>query len=349
MGDDTRRIKNMLLFFTIITVFVLASQLSVLLIPLVLAILLASLFQPLIIILKKYKIPNLVIVPFIASMSIFVIYLIITVIGDMYSDILRDKDFLIERLFIRFNEIITGINNLVGTNFSKQSDVKSLIEIIDTDFLSFAATGVASVFGSFTGSFLIFSVYYMLLLSGMSNYRRYLVYISGGSEHTELLNTYETVQRSIFSYVIIKSIVSLATGFLVYLICFSFDISYALFWGFLAFLLNYIPSVGSIFGSIPPVLMSFIQYDSLQTVFFVLILIALVQFTIGNLIEPKIMGETLRINIVTVIFGLVFWGWMWGVPGMIISVPLLVLIKLIFEQFPSLRVLARIMGSPSGG
>ena len=349
MEENSKQIKNMLLFFTIITVFVIASQLSVLLIPLVLAILLASLFQPLIIILKRYKIPNLVIVPLIASMSILVIYLIITVIGDMYSDILRDKDFLIERLFIKFNGIIAGVNDLIGTNFSKQTDVKSLIEIIDSDFLSFAASGVANVLGSFTGSFLMFSVYYILLLAGMSNYRKYLIYISGGLEHTELLNTYETVQRSIFSYVIIKSIVSLTTGLFVYLICLGFDINYALFWGFLAFLLNYIPSVGSIFGSIPPVLMSFIQYDSLQTVFFVLVLIALVQFIMGNLIEPKIMGETLRINIVTVIFGLVFWGWMWGVPGMILSVPLLVLIKLIFEQFPSLKVLARIMGSPSGG
>ena len=143
----------------------------------------------------------------------------------------------------------------------------------------------------------------------------------------------------------IKVIVSSSTGIIAGLVCMAFGVKFAVFFGFLTFLLNFIPSIGSIIATIPPVLMAMIQFDTFQRPILILIILGLVQMTIGNFIEPKIMGDRLRLNTVTVIFGLVFWGIIWGIPGMLLSVPLLVILKLILEYSDTLSVVARIMGS----
>ena len=124
------------------------------------------------------------------------------------------------------------------------------------------------------------------------------------------------------------------------------NLNFAFFFGFIAFLLNFIPSIGSILATIPPFMMAFIQFDTLQPVVLLLLILSTIQMVMGNLVEPIITGDRLKLNTLTVIFGLVFWGYIWGLAGMIISIPLLVLLKLIFEHFPDTQIFARIMGSP---
>ena len=344
--NQFKSIKNVLVFFALALIFFIVSQLSSILIPFVLALLFATMFQPLIMFLKKYKTPTFVIVPIVGLISLLFLYAVYSIIGDMYSDLLQQKEYLLERLIFKVNTVIRNINDFAGSQIAEPKSVGELASVIGEESLSNVFTGFANVLGSITGSLVIFSVYYILLLAGMPYYKNYLNYVSGEQGHSELLTTYETVQRAVFSYIIIKTIVSFFTGLFVYFVCLAFEINFALFWGFIAFALNYIPSIGSITGSIPPVLMAFIQFDTFETVLIVMVLVGMVQFVMGNLIEPKILGDTLRLNTLTVIFGLVFWGYMWGIPGMLVTVPLLVLMKLIFEQFDSLRIIARIMGAP---
>lgn len=344
--EQFNSIKNTLVFFALTLIFVIVSQLSAILIPFVLALLAATMFQPLIMILKRYRVPTAVIVPIVGIITLFFVFGIYSIVSDMYSDLLMSREYLLQRLIFRVNAVIRNINDITGSQIAQATSVRELMNVIGEDFISDAAGSAANVLGSITGSFLMFSVYYILLLAGMPHYKQYLNFVAGEQGDSDLLTTYETVQRAIFSYIIIKTLVSLFTGLFVYVICILFDINFALFWGFIAFALNYIPSIGSITGSIPPILMAFIQYDSIETMIIVALLVGMVQFIMGNLIEPKILGDTLRINTVTVIFGLVFWGFIWGIPGMLVTVPLLVLMKLIFEQFPSLRIVARIMGAP---
>jgi len=343
--DNT--IKNILIVFLLVMIFYLMSILSTILIPLFLALLFAIVFQPLISFLKRIKTPQWVILPLISTFSLFILFLFYLIIGEMYMEIAEEKVYLIQRLELKLSPILHWFSVNIGFEFGEDFSIKEFLLTLDKDMISNTAGGLANAVGSFTGSFLMFSLYYVVLLAGMSKYKRYLNYVSGENETSQLLLSYEQVQRAIFSYIIIKTIVSIFTGCLIYLICTLFDVNFALFWGFLAFALNFIPSIGSIAATIPPVAMAFIQFDSLNTVFFVLLFISLVQFAVGSLIEPKIMGNRLRLNTLTVIFGLVFWGFIWGVPGMIMSVPMLVFLKLIFEHIPSLKIVARVMGSPS--
>ena len=143
----------------------------------------------------------------------------------------------------------------------------------------------------------------------------------------------------------VKFFVSFLTGLGYFIICWAFGIKFAFFWGFLAFLLNFIPTVGSIIATIPPLLFGLIQFSSMGAVGILVVLLMAVQIVMGNVVEPKVTGSSLSLNTIVVILGLVFWGYLWGITGMILSVPLLVLTKVILSQLPDAQLLVRLMGS----
>ena len=179
----------------------------------------------------------------------------------------------------------------------------------------------------------------------MANYKEFLSYV-GAAQKEAVLRDYEHVQKSIVSYMLIKTLISLATGLLTFTICSAFDISFAIFWGFIAFIFNFIPNIGSIASVILPLTMAFIQLEDFQIIIFFALLLVSIHFTIGNLIEPIIMGNRLLLNTPTVLIGLVFWGFIWGIPGMILSVPLLVITKIILDRNTEFSILGRLMGYP---
>ncbi len=142
----------------------------------------------------------------------------------------------------------------------------------------------------------------------------------------------------------IKTAISLVTGISAGLICWIFGLQFALFWGFMAFVLNYIPSIGSMLATVLPIFMAIIQFDQFGIILALAIVLGTSQFMIGSVIDPMIMGSRLRLNTVAVIFGLMFWGYIWGIPGMLLSVPLMVVIRLILERSEDLSIIARVMG-----
>jgi predicted PurR-regulated permease PerM len=125
-----------------------------------------------------------------------------------------------------------------------------------------------------------------------------------------------------------------------------FGIKFAVFWAFLAFIFSYVPNIGSTLSTILPILMAVIQLDSIESLLIFAILLVAMHFVMGNVVEPIIMGNRLRLNTLTVLFGLVFWGYIWGIPGMILSVPLLVIMKIILERYPEVSIIGRVMGYP---
>jgi AI-2 transport protein TqsA len=343
-------IKNINLIFLFVLIIYLLSVLSSILIPFVLALLFAILFQPLVQLLKKIKAPNWLVLPVVSIITLAILYGIFQILLETTTNILEQQDYLLSRLQMRANETLWWINSITGMNFTTGNFFESFSDMLDKEFISSAASQIASGVGSFTGSFVWFSLYYVFLLAGLANYEKYIHYVASDmSENGTLVKNLHKIKRAVLSYMIVKTGVSIATGVFVTVTCLFFDIKFAFFWGLLTFLLNFIPSIGSILAVIPPTLMAIIQFDSIKIVLLLLVILGTIQFILGNIVEPKIQGGTLRINTLTVLFGLVFWGYIWGIPGMMLSVPLLVILKIIFEYFPSLSVLARIMGSPDDG
>jgi len=338
-----RSIRNILLVFLFILAFWLLNILSSLLLPLIFSTLVVIMYQPLMIFLRKYKFPTAIIVPIIATLTILIILFIINIFIDTIGKFTVQSDFLAEQFIKKVEVVISKIDDISHSRLNLDNISEYLFSLINSDSITKAVGSLASGLGNFGKSFFMFALYFVILLGSMTNYEQYISYVV--KDNQQFIDEIASLQRSVSTYMTIKVIVSATTGTLVTLICMLFQLEFAIFFGFLTFLLNFIPSIGSIIATIPPVLMAIIQFDTFQRSIIILMILLVLQMTIGNFIEPKIMGDRLRLNTVTVIFGLVFWGIIWGIPGMLLSVPLLVILKLIFEYSDSLSVIARVMGS----
>lgn len=147
-----------------------------------------------------------------------------------------------------------------------------------------------------------------------------------------------TLQR----YMLLRTLVSATTGVLVWLFCGLIGLEFALVWGVLSFLLNYIPTLGSIVAVIPPTLFAALAGDAglfLGT----LAGLTAIQFTIGNLIDPRLEGRILRLSPVLLFLSMVFWGWLWGIPGALLGIPVLSAIFIVCRRFAATRPLADLL------
>lgn len=151
------------------------------------------------------------------------------------------------------------------------------------------------------------------------------------------------VIANVHRYVGIKTLISLGTGILVWIGLAVLGIEHALVWGFLAFLLNYIPNVGSIIAGVPPILLALIQHGSGTALFVVLLYVAVNQF-FGSFLEPRLMGRGLGLSPLIVFVSLLFWGWVFGPVGMLLSAPITMAIKVALEVFPDTRWIAVLLG-----
>lgn len=145
-------------------------------------------------------------------------------------------------------------------------------------------------------------------------------------------------------YLFIKTCVSLATGVLVGLWCYALGLDFALMWGLVAFLLNYIPTIGSILAAIPPILLALVQLGFVPALGVAAGFVA-VNICLGNLLEPRLLGRSLGLSPLVVFLSLLFWGWLWGPAGMLICVPMTVIAKLVLESHDDTRWIAVLLGS----
>lgn len=164
--------------------------------------------------------------------------------------------------------------------------------------------------------------------------------------HRRVVDILASISRQIGRFLGVMSLISAVTGFCVWLALSTIGVDFALTWGILAFALNFIPTVGSIVASLPPILVAVVQfYPGLLMPAITAGVLMLIQNVIGNLITPKVMGDNLNLSPVVILLSLLFWGWLWGVVGALLAVPLAAIIKIVCDNFPSLHTLGVLMGS----
>ena len=154
---------------------------------------------------------------------------------------------------------------------------------------------------------------------------------------------FRQIDRDIRRYLVLKFLISAVTGTLVGLIFFAFGVDLALVFGVLAFVLNFIPSVGSIVATILPLPIVLVHFDTIGPVLAILALTTAVQMVIGNGIDPKLMGERLDLSPVTIVMALVFWGLLWGGVGMLLAAPLTAILRIVLAQFETTRPFTDLM------
>jgi len=155
-----------------------------------------------------------------------------------------------------------------------------------------------------------------------------------------------TISAQVSQYLGTLTLISFATGVCAWLVLTVLGVRLAAGWGVLTFLLNFIPTVGSIIATIPPVVMAIIQFSpGLFRPFVVLVSLTAIQLLIGNVITPKVMGDKLGVSPVMILLSLLLWGMIWGIPGALLSTPIISIIKIVCENLPVLHPIAILIGS----
>ncbi|MFT5185748.1 MAG: AI-2 transport protein TqsA, partial [Flavobacteriales bacterium] len=157
------------------------------------------------------------------------------------------------------------------------------------------------------------------------------------------VKTFRRIEKDIIKFIWVKFVISLFTGIGFTLACLFFDVSFPVFWGLFAFLINFVQMVGSIISVIMLTLFSLVELDPSGTLLAFVLVISGVQVLMGALLEPILLGKTFSINVVTVLVMLMLWGFIWGVPGLIMAIPITVFVKIVLEQFPKTKVIAGLM------
>ena len=170
-----------------------------------------------------------------------------------------------------------------------------------------------------------------------------LFLMAGESVEKKDYPIFQEIKFHIGNYMGLKLLTSAATGILTYIVLKVFNIEMAFMFATLTFLLNFIPNFGSVVAGLLPAPIIFLQYSFGIETFACLGLMLVIHIIIGNVIEPRIQGDSMGLHPVTVLFGLTFWGTIWGVPGMFMAVPITASSKIILEKFEFTRPFARIL------
>lgn len=166
------------------------------------------------------------------------------------------------------------------------------------------------------------------------------------ADRRELIDTADEIAGKVRTYLGITTLTSVMTGFASALWAFSTGLDLALLWGVLNFLLNYVPVLGNIIGIIPPSLYAVIQFQSWTMPLVVFVGFVIIQVTISNFVYPHLQGRSLSLSPVAIVLTLAFWGWVWGIAGALIAVPLTAALVIVCEHFSSTRWIAKLLSKP---
>lgn len=202
-----------------------------------------------------------------------------------------------------------------------------------TVLMNFLSRLLLNFSGIVSNIFILLLVVVFMLFEAPTAKHKLAVAMSGNNDPLAMENQINRVLQGVISYLGVKTTVSLLTGILVWLLLMLADVQYAVLWGTLSFLLNYIPNIGSILAAVPIVVQVLLLNTFPQALSVIAGIIA-INMAVGNVLEPKMMGKTLGLSTLVVFLSLLFWGWLLGTVGMLLSVPLTMAVKIALEASP---------------
>ena len=237
------------------------------------------------------------------------------------------------------NRLVMRIFNLL--DIEQPSNLLQSIGAIDfTGIISQMALALSNIIGN-AGIILIYVVF--IFIEQKSFDKKLAAVISDPERKTRILKIIHRISMDTQTYIGIKTFTSILTGVLSYFVMAAIGLDFAVLWAVLIFLLNYIPTIGSILATIFPSLLALLQFNELYPFFVVAGGVGLLQILIGNFLEPRLMGKSLNLSPLVIILSLALWGALWGVTGMFLCVPITVIAMIILSYFPQTRPIAVIL------
>jgi predicted PurR-regulated permease PerM len=341
---ELKSIKTLLVVLVVILVFYVLKLLSFIFIPLVFALFIAVLFLPLMRWLNKKNIPKsigltLVIIIIAASLTVGVKLIQLT-----SREILTANTGLFENIQDELKLAAQSVEEFfLLKDIGKEGMISSSIHKLNIPeaLFGFFRSIMDSVWNIIT--IILMTLFFLiLLLSGSINVQDIMnktIY----KQRFSSIRIFREIEQNLITFLKVKFLVSMLAGTGIGITCLFFHIDFPLFWGLLAFALHFVQMIGSFVVIVLLSLFAFIEIQVPGILLLFILIITGLQLLFGSVLEPIFMGRSFSINTITILVMLMFWGYVWGVIGLILSVPISVFLKSVFEHFPNTKIIAEIM------
>ena len=317
----------------VVVVFGLRAAAPILL-PSVLALFLAVLSLPVMVWLRRHRVPkaSAIIIP--VLLNVAVVGLLITFASQSVAELQRQLPSYLSTLTQLQSDWVRTVETRMDIGLSEYLT----LDLIDPgSVIGLASGAVGRIAQLLSMTFLVFLIM-AFMLSEATVFPDKFRSLSRNSDEQD--DRIEKIVSEVQTYLGIKTVISLATGAILGLWAYFMDLDFPVLLGLVAFLLNYIPTVGSIIAAVPAVLLSLILTGSFGHALIVMFGYMAVNMVFGNILEPNLLGRRLGLSTLVVMLSLLFWGWAWGPLGALLSVPLTVMVKIWLENTTDLRWVA---------
>ena len=340
-----RQIRTILFLGIIILFLFVLKATSEVMIPVAFALFIFAFVNPIMEKLSKLKIPSglsiVFIMVFVIAIFLILGYLIRILVNLLiaklpyYAERVKAVDTLLSQYIIDYVDDIPKDFSIIGS--------------LNVDWYSFLMgwlTSISSRVLSLLSDVMIILITLMFLLFERSTFMPKISFALDKEKGQKLSSLLGKINKQISKYLALKTIISLLTGICFYLTALVTGLDFALLWGFLAFVLNYIPTIGSIIATGLTIFMAVIQFTpNWIMIVYVAVLTISIEMVLGNIIDPRIQGVQLNISPLMILISLSFWGYIWGIAGMFLAVPVMSIIQIICLMVPSLKPVAIILSS----
>lgn len=330
---------RLILFLAIISLLILGKSL---LVPIVVALLIWMLIDALATKLKSIKIFGVPLPKWFISLGVIITFSIMLLF--FYQIMVTQTDNLIAAAPFyqqRFEHLIVQLSQLTGLKLDViVSELFSNINI--SELLAYIADSTQSMLSSI---FLV-AIYLAFLFIEQGHAKAKIIALTNLSDRFTLFQSiFKSSTLLIKRYIRLKSAMSALTSLLCYFVFVMFDVDFAELWAISTFLLNFIPNIGSALAVIFPSILISLQFDSFSHIALVIACLIIIQFIIGNIIEPAIMGKSLNLSAFMILISLSFWGFIWGIVGMFLAIPLMVATAILFSHIDETKWIAILMSA----
>jgi AI-2 transport protein TqsA len=340
-----RDTQLMVIFLAVLVFFTVGFMLHLLasiLLPLVVAFFLSMIFSPLVGALRRRRVPE--------AVSILIVLLLVSAVlfGFSWIFVSSAKSFKegLPRYQARLVTVKSNVTHRVSTSFpwvAGQIRGMNWDQALDASSATgFVASWLGSLLAIVDELFLVL-LYLVFLLIGNESFPQKIRKAFAEEQAGRLGEVMSNIEHQVRKYLMMKTFVNLINASLVTTLLWLCGVDFPLVWGFLTFLAHFIPQIGAVLSVGLPAIFMLVQFDSVGWALLVSALNLALQFTIGNVVEPRMMGTSLDLSPLLVLLSLIFWGWLWGPWGMVLAVPITSMIKIICENIQPLRPVAILM------
>lgn len=305
-------------------------------VPFILALFIAVVLSPLVQRMVKLRVPRVLAISLLVIVIVMAMVLLLAYLGTSLNELARTLPQYRSSLVIPLKSLEPWLVRLgIGVSVDemvKYIDPNAAMTLI-TNLLTQLTNAMSSIF------LLLLTVVFMLLEVPQlpTKFQQIMV------RPVEGMAAIQRAIDSVSHYLVLKTAISLVTGVVVWGMLTTLDVRFAFIWGLLAFALNYIPNIGSVLAAIPPIIQVLV-FGGLYDALVVLAGYLIINLVFGNILEPRIMGRGLGLSTLVVFLSLIFWGWLLGPVGMLLSVPLTIIVKIALEQSVGGQSIAILLG-----